>query len=84
MKKIYEQLNQDMWDDEAELIESVPKPYHRYRQKLALYSKDFSELTEEYLLEKYEEISNKTWNFDKLFMPFWKKQIETEYGLIQE
>jgi hypothetical protein len=49
-----------------------------------LYSKDFSELTEEYLLEKYEEISNKTWNFDKLFMPFWKKQIETEYGLIQE
>jgi lipase chaperone LimK len=35
-----QELNQAMWGDEAEAVEAVPKPYQRYREKLAMYERD--------------------------------------------
>lgn len=35
----------------------------------------FSEVTEEFLLRKYDEIKNKTYNFEKLYMKYWVDKI---------
>ncbi|MBI9092768.1 MAG: hypothetical protein JEZ12_26430 [Desulfobacterium sp.] len=38
------ELNQAMWGDEAGAVEAVPKPYQRYREKLAMYERDLESL----------------------------------------
>ncbi|MCP4116978.1 MAG: lipase chaperone [Desulfobacteraceae bacterium] len=38
------ELNQDMWGDEAGAVEAVPKPYQRYREKLAMYERDLESM----------------------------------------
>ena len=48
-----------------------------------LYSKDFTEITEEYLNEKYEEFCSRDWDFSKLFMPYWKERIQKDFESIQ-
>ena len=37
--------------------------------------KDWNEVTEEFLNKKYEEMSQKTYNLDKLYAPYWKNLI---------
>ncbi len=39
-----QELNQAMWGDEAEVVEAVPNPYQRYREKLAMYERDLESL----------------------------------------
>jgi hypothetical protein len=40
-----------------------------------LFVDDWSEVTEEFLNKKYEEIHNKRWNMLKLTMSYWKNKI---------
>ena len=46
-ERMLDGLNQDMWGDEADLVNKVPKPYNRYREKIAIYQKDFAEISSE-------------------------------------
>lgn len=41
---LIDELNEDMWGDEADTVGNYPKPYTQYREKLALYRKDMSEM----------------------------------------
>jgi hypothetical protein len=40
-----------------------------------LIIKDYSEINDNFLNEKYEEIKNKTYNFSKLYAGYWQKLI---------
>ena len=40
-----------------------------------LIVKDYSEINDEFLNQKYEEIVNKTYNFTKLYIAYWEKLI---------
>lgn len=42
-----QQLNTDMWGEEAEAVERHPNPYNRYREKLLIYKKDLNALGSE-------------------------------------
>jgi lipase chaperone LimK len=46
-EELIERLNTDMWGEKAELMEKRVEPYQRYRQKIDLYSKDFSEISKD-------------------------------------
>lgn len=37
---------------------------------------DFSEVTEEFLLKKYEEMKNTSYNLEKLYMKYWSDRIQ--------
>lgn len=39
-----QQLNQDMWGDDAQAVEKRPEPYNRYSEKLDIYQKDLDSL----------------------------------------
>lgn len=39
--------------------------------------KDWTEVSEDFLNKKYEEMSQKTYNYEKLSMDYWKKLINT-------
>ena len=45
-----------------------------------LYSEDFSEITEEYLNEKYEEFMGRDWDLSKMFISYWREDIERTYN----
>lgn len=38
------ELTSDMWEENAEQVQSVQTPYNKYREKLEIYSKDLNEL----------------------------------------
>lgn len=38
--------------------------------------KSWNDLTQDFLEQKYSEFSQKKFNFDKLYMPYWLKEIE--------
>jgi hypothetical protein len=40
-----------------------------------LFVDDWNEITEDYLLEKYEEMKGRTWNMKKLTFTYWKERI---------
>jgi len=46
-EKKLQQLNADMWGEEANKVDSYADPYTKYKEKLALYEKDMSEMNEE-------------------------------------
>lgn len=46
-EKMLRQLNQDMWGDEADRVDAYAEPYTKYRERLAMYEKDLSEMSEE-------------------------------------
>ena len=48
-----------------------------------LYSKDFTEITEDYLNEKYEEMKDKLWDNSKLFASYWNQKILSSFGEIE-
>jgi hypothetical protein len=48
-----------------------------------LYSKDFTEITEDYLNEKYEEMKDKLWDNSKLFASYWNQKILSSFEEIQ-
>lgn len=41
-----QQLNQDMWGDEAGAVDAYAMPYTKYQEKLVMYKKDLSEMNE--------------------------------------
>jgi len=49
-------LNKDMWGNESNEIEESNRPYDKYRERLDIYSKDFSELSADDKKEKIKEI----------------------------
>ena len=56
--------------------------HHLFTDLPILFIKDWDEINEDFLNEKYEEIINKEWNLDKLKMRYWtdfiKNKIENE------
>ena len=46
-EKKLKQLNEDMWGAEAGQVDAYAEPYIKYREKLAMYEKDLSEMDEE-------------------------------------
>ncbi|MBN1365183.1 MAG: hypothetical protein JW976_10305 [Syntrophaceae bacterium] len=46
-EKLIQQLNEDMWGDEADKVDAFAEPYAKYKDKLAMYDKDLSELDDE-------------------------------------
>lgn len=49
-------LNKDMWGEEAEAVENIPEPYAKYKEKLQLYNKDMSEMSEDDKQAKVRDI----------------------------
>jgi hypothetical protein len=41
-----------------------------------LYTSDYSEITEEYLLQKYSEMIDKTYDFSKLFLSYYNDETQ--------
>ncbi|BCS97009.1 hypothetical protein DSLASN_26410 [Desulfoluna limicola] len=40
-------LNTDIWGEDGAVIEGIHMPYNRYREKLAIYARDFEDMTSE-------------------------------------
>jgi hypothetical protein len=53
------------------IIEDSELVRQKYGDAPILYTRDYSEINEIYLLAKYEEMMNKTWDFSKLFLGYW-------------
>ena len=46
-EKKLKQLNEEMWGDEADKVDAYAEPYIKYKEKLAMYEKDLSGMSEE-------------------------------------
>ncbi len=46
-EKKLNQLNEDMWGNEADKVDAYAGPYTKYKEKLSLYDKDLSEMSDE-------------------------------------
>jgi len=57
-------------------------PYHRnldfYQELPILVYNDINEITESYLNDKWEEMSNKEYDLSKTTVSYWRKRIENE------
>lgn len=53
------------------IIEESPLIRAKYGNAPILWTRDYSEITESYLLEKYEEMIDATWDFSSLFINSW-------------
>lgn len=61
------ELTSDMWEENAEQVQSVQTPYNKYREKLEIYSKDLNELgSEEEREEKIAEFRKQFFSADTL------------------
>ncbi|MCX7679359.1 MAG: lipase chaperone [Spirochaetes bacterium] len=54
-EKLIKKLQEDMWGEDAATIDNAMRPYDQYREKLAIYEKDLSELDETSRKEKIKE-----------------------------
>ncbi len=45
-----------------------------------LYTNDYSEITEDYLNNKYEEFQSRDWDLSKLFFSYWKNRINEDFN----
>jgi hypothetical protein len=63
-------------------IVKYEKTHHLFTDLPILFIKDWNDINEDFLNEKYEEIIIKDWNMDKLKIEYWtnfiKKNIENE------
>jgi hypothetical protein len=50
----------------------------KYEGLPVLYTTDYSEITEDYLYEKYCEMKNKTYDFSRLFLSFYEESVKNE------
>ena len=89
----------DCWRTwEALLMGSIPIicPYEKYSNRKVVGDdflfedlpvirvKDWTEVTQEFLDKKYAEMQHQTFNYDKLYFPFWKKLILDEVEAFKE
>jgi hypothetical protein len=49
--------------------------HHLFTDLPILFINDWEEITYDLLNDKYEEINNQTWNYDKLKIDYWEKFI---------
>jgi hypothetical protein len=49
---------------------------NKYENCPILYTNDYSEITEEYLEKKYEEMKNKIYDFSKLFLSYYSEEYQ--------
>ena len=61
------------------IIEDNPLIREKYRGCPILFTKDYSEINEFYLEEKYKEMIDKTYNFSRLFLSSYK--LEDQIGI---
>lgn len=57
-------------------IVKYEKTHHLFTDLPILFIKDWNEINEKFLDEKYEEIINKEWNMDKLKIQYWLNFIK--------
>ena len=58
------------------IIEYNKDMERKYKDMPVLYTKDYSEITEEYLISKYKEFQNKKYNFEKLFLSYYMQSLQ--------
>ena len=69
---------------EALIFKSIPICEHnediktKYDGLPILYTTDYSEITEDYLFEKYNEMKNKTYDFSRLFLSYYEETFKNE------
>ncbi len=54
-EKLINKLRRDMWGEDGNTIDNSMRPYDQYREKIAMYDKDLSELDENTRKEKIKE-----------------------------
>lgn len=69
-EKKLRRLNEDMWGDEADKVDTYVEPYIKYKEKMAMYAKDLSEMDEEGKKAKIKEIR------EEMFAPEQVKSFE--------
>lgn len=60
------------------IVERNPLIEEKYKGCPILYTNDYSEITPEYLLAKYEEMKSKTYDFSRLFLDFYPPEMQSE------
>ena len=69
---------------EALMSGSIPiceyneKTEKKYEGLPILYTKDYSEINEEYLIKKYDEMLKKEYDFNKMFLHYYTKEQQEE------
>jgi hypothetical protein len=58
------------------IIEFNPLIELKYRGCPILYTTDYSEINETYLLERYNEMLHETWDFSRLFLSYYDEQAQ--------
>jgi len=61
------------------VVEDHPLIRQKYGDVPILYTLDYSEINEEYLMQKYAEMLHRPWDYSKLFLSYWP---ESEQQLI--
>jgi len=65
-EKKLQRLNEDMWGDEADNVETYVEPYIKYKEKLAMYARDLSEMDEEGKKAKIREIREEMFSSEQI------------------
>jgi hypothetical protein len=60
------------------VVEDSEHIRHVYGDCPILYTSDYSEITPEYLLTKYDEMIDKTYDFSKLFVSSYSQELQNE------
>lgn len=60
------------------IIEDNKLMREKYKELPILWTKDYSEITQDYLEKKYIEIQNKSYNFKKLYLDFYNENTQIE------
>lgn len=60
------------------ICEYNKKTKEKYKNLPILYTTDYSEITNDYLESKYQEMLNKDYNFEKLFVSYYNTKIQSK------
>ena len=60
------------------ICEYNKKTEEKYKDLPILYTKDYSEITEDYLKSKYHKMLYKHYNFEKLFISYYRNKIQSK------
>jgi hypothetical protein len=58
------------------IIEYNDQIYEKYKDCPILYTKDYSEITEDYLIKKYNEMLDTRYDFSRLFLSFYDNDTQ--------
>jgi len=58
------------------IIENNPLTYQKYKDCPVLFTEDYSEITEEYLNNKYSEMIDNVFDFSCLFLSYYPKNVQ--------